>query len=157
MGKSSSSEEDGGPIEACKLSMAAGKYKLEYDFYSSADGKYTFPDSTAYVLVTEAGDGGKGVMLVKYCFAGDQSRDMVMVQTGFSKLNTFPFKLAKFEDTDTVQAIYNEYSLLGEYSCDYGSVMVGFTSHFEGNAFTAKVSEKDDGLNLDADGCLIAA
>lgn len=136
--------------------MVAGKYELEYDFYSSsAGGGFLFPDSTAYMLIEEPKGDSKGVLTVKYCFAGDNSNEMVMVQTGFSKMNMVPFKISKFEGDATLEDIYNEYSFLGEYSCSSGGhMMLGFTSHFEGNAYTA-TAKKDDDLDLGSDGCLV--
>jgi hypothetical protein len=129
----------------------AGKFRLDYDFYSREDGAYIYPRSSA-ALTFEPVAGGKGVMNVGYCF-GFGSRQMVAVQTGFAKGCTIPIKIVRYEDEP--EDIYDDYQFEGEYDCASETLMVGFAGYFDGNAFTADPSVKDNTLALDGEGCLL--
>lgn len=137
----------------------AGQWRLEYDFYSAQQGGYIFPESTAHMLI-DIPEGGTGVITVKYCFAGDNSNDMLMVQTGFfnEDEDKVPVKIAKVETDMNVEDLYNEYSFTGEFRCGDGdngaSMALAFHSHFEGNAYLAFATRETD-VTLDAGGCPI--
>ena len=135
----------------CSIEALAGSFKLEYDFFSSGDGNYKFPGSAALTFSKPAADGS-GVMIVNYCFGGDNSNPMVAVQTGFVKKGIIPITIAKYEADE--DGTYNDYSISGEYDCDSNELSIGFTSYFEGNAFTPKIAVKSDALNLNGSGCL---
>lgn len=136
----------------CDMSELEGSFEINYDFYRIEAGGYLFSGSAA--LTFTGPTGGDGVMAVNYCFGGDNSNDMVAVQTGFVKNSILPIKIVKYEDTKSTDKIYNEYSFSGEYNCATQELILGFTSYFEGNAFTTAVSTKDDGLELNGSGCL---
>eukprot|EP00986_Skeletonema_menzelii_P011201 scaffold5693_cov141-Skeletonema_menzelii.AAC.8 len=138
----------------CSIEALAGSFKLEYDFFSSgagAAGDYIFSGSAALTFSKPAADGS-GVMIVNYCFGGDNSNPMVAVQTGFVKKDIIPITIAKYEADE--EGTYNDYSISGEYDCDSNELSIGFTSYFEGNAFTPKIAVKSDALNLNGNGCL---
>lgn len=124
---------------------------MEYDFFSSGAGDYIFPGSAALTFSKPASDGS-GVMKVNYCFATDNTNAMVAVQTGFVKDGVIPITISKYEDNE--DETYNDYSFSGEYDCDSNELSVGFTSYFEGNAFTPKTAVKSDDLDLNVNGCL---
>jgi hypothetical protein len=147
----------------------AGKFKLDYDFYSRSDGAYE-QGRTSAALTFEPVAGGKGVMNVGYCFGfgfidvdsnrflddsrlDNKPKQMVAVQTGFAKDCTIPIKIVKYEDDQ--EDIYDDYSFSGEYNCASETLMVGFAGYFDGNAFTADPSVKDNTLALDDEGCLL--
>ena len=126
-----------------------------FDFYVGSDGDYAFPDSfAALTFETPPGDG-KGVMKANYCFGGDNNNTMVSVQTGFSRDGVIPLTIRKYEEEETVEKIYNEYSLQGEYDCKSEKLWVGLTGYFDNNAFgLSKAAVKDDHLVLNSFGCL---
>ena len=126
---------------------------MEYDFYKSSEGDYAFSGETAITFVQPPG-AGSGVMKANYCFNNDNSNAMVAVQTGFEKDGVIPVKIVKYEDEQTVQKIYNEYSLVGEYDCGSEELMIGITSYFEGNAYGLRIPAKKDDLDLNEFGCL---
>lgn len=75
-----------------------------------------------------------------------------------SFLCLFNISKAKYEDDADIDAIYNESSFLGEYDCNTKTLMVGFTGHFDANAFTANPAEKMPSELADLlndDGCLL--
>ena len=76
---------------------------------------------------------------------------MVAVQTGFAKDCTIPIKIVKYEEDP--ENIYDEYQFEGEYNCASETLLVSFVGYFDGSAFTADPSVKDDTLVLDSDGC----
>lgn len=155
MGKKNKGSDD----EEVRDCDPVGQWRLDYDFYSAQQGGYIFPGSTAHMLIEEP-EGGLGVFTVKYCFAGDNSNDMLMVQTGFFYEDSVkvPIKIAKVEEDMAVEDLYNEYSFQGEFLCgdedNDASMALAFHSHFEGNAFLAFASREDSVL-LDAGGCPI--
>ena len=91
-------------------------------------------------------------MNARYCFGGFRSKQMVAVQTGFAKDCTIPIKIVGYEEDQ--EDIYDDYQFEGEYDCASETLMVGFAGYFDGNAFTADPSVKDDTLVLNGNGCL---
>lgn len=142
--------------QACSFSDLDGAtFKLDYNFYQGgSDGDYAFGDSEAGMSFMAPSGGGEGVMKVKYCFNGDNSNDMVAVQTGFQSGDIIPIKIVKYEEEEVVEKIYNEYSFTGEYNCASGELMVGFTGYFDSNAFSL-LGPAHEGASLDSDGCLV--
>lgn len=119
---------------------------MGYDFYSGEGGDYAFAGSSAAVTFTEPDSDGTGVMNVNYCFttSEDNSNQMVAVQTGFAKDGIIPLKLVKYESNEKLSKIYNEYSFTGEYNCNSKTLLLGFTSYFEANAYTTSPAIKGD-------------
>eukprot|EP00579_Thalassiosira_antarctica_P002136 CAMPEP_0201872624 /NCGR_PEP_ID=MMETSP0902-20130614/5305_1 /ASSEMBLY_ACC=CAM_ASM_000551 /TAXON_ID=420261 /ORGANISM="Thalassiosira antarctica, Strain CCMP982" /LENGTH=180 /DNA_ID=CAMNT_0048398969 /DNA_START=25 /DNA_END=567 /DNA_ORIENTATION=+ len=157
-GLAGSKPDKSGRKGGCNISNLEGSFKLEYDFYKSSDGDYAFSSETAITFEPPLGEGS-GVMKANYCFntpKGSNSNKMVAVQTGFEKDGVIPVKIVKYEDGETVEKIYNEYSLVGEYDCKSKELMIGNTSYFEGNAYGLKMpAKKDDDLDLNESGCLV--
>ncbi|KAL7528545.1 hypothetical protein ACHAWF_002603 [Thalassiosira exigua] len=142
-----------GKETSCTIEDVEGKYKLEYDFYEGELGDYKFPVRGGLTFSRPNG-AGKGVMKVNYCFAGDNSREMVAVQTGFAENGRFPLKIVKYEDQVNVTQIYNEYRFDGQYDCNTEKLFLGFAGYFDSNAFTLTMpAEKDDNLEFNAYGC----
>ena len=127
---------------------------MEYNFFSGEDMEYRFGDSTAALTFFEPPNDGEGVMLAKYCFrAGtDDAKELVAVQAGFVKDGILPIKIVKLDESDD---IFDNYSFTGEYDCESEKLIVGLGGYFDGNAFTTKVAEKDDDLDLNEFGCLL--
>ena len=117
--------------------------------------EYKFGDSTAALIFSEPESDGEGVMVVSYCFrpdgdAGD-AKELVAVQAGFAKDGVLPIKIVKLDEPAD---IFDNYSFTGEYDCESEKLIVGLGGYFDGNAFTTKVAEKDDDLDLNEFGCL---
>ena len=127
---------------------------MEYDFFEGETMDYKFLDSSAAITFSEPAGNGEGVMLVDYCFIpnSDNVKKLVAVQAGFVRDGILPVKIVKYEDDET--DIFDEYSLTGEYDCESEKLILGFGGYFDGNAYTTKVAEKDDDLELNEFGCL---
>lgn len=139
---------------------------MEYDFYEGDEDIYVFRGTAALTfrrpLSADTMVPGTGVMNVGYCFVpnGDAPRPMVAVQTGFVRDGIIPIKIARYRgdkgESPAVADIIDTYSFSGEYNCASETLKVGFTGLFDGNAFTADNSVKNDALDeFNEFGCLI--
>jgi hypothetical protein len=145
---------------SCDLSSLIGKYELSYDFFSEADGQF-FLNSKAHLTietVPPAADGsiGSGVLSVKYCFRGTQSRQAYLVPTSLILMDgstkSIDFHIGKNQPEDE---LLEGYAFDGEYNCKDEVMGVAFYSFFEGNYYSA-TSYKDAALPLDpVTGCVI--
>jgi len=117
--------------------------------------EYKFGDSTAALTFFEPSNDGEGVMVASYCFItggdADDAKELVAVQAGFAKDGVLPIKIVKLDEPGD---IFDNYSFTGEYDCESEKLIVGLGGYFDGNAFTTKVAEKDDDLDLNEFGCL---